>query len=383
VRVVHLITGLDVGGAEGMLVRLVATMSASQVENTVLSLASGGPLAGRIAARGIRVVELGMRPGRFNAAAMVRLFRALRRLRPDVLQTWLYHADLIGLLVGPMARVPVIVWNIRCAELDLRDHPRSLRLLLRALSWTSGWPAAIVSNSEAGRRAHEKLGYRSSKWVIIPNGFDTETYKPSQAAREAFRRELGIAETILLAGLIARVHPMKDHATFLQAAAIAAKKQDMRFVLVGRGVPESVEINDLVGSLGLTERVYLLGERADVSSVMPALDVAVSSSYSEAFPNVVGEAMACAVPAVVTDVGDSARIVGGTGRIVPPKNAAALAEAMVEVLSMEPGERRVLGLAARQRIIEEYSLRTAAEQYQQLYLDLSGRGVSQNAVCAG
>jgi glycosyltransferase involved in cell wall biosynthesis len=220
--------------------------------------------------------------------------------------------------------------------------------------------------------------------VIIPNGFDTDVHKPSQAARDAFRRELGIAGTTLLAGLIARAHPMKDHATFLQAAAVAARTMDMQFVLVGRGVPESVEIKDLLASLGLAGKVRLLGERADVSGVMPALDVAVSSSYSEAFPNVVGEAMACGIPAVVTDVGDSAQIVGGTGRVVPAKNAPALAEAIVEVLSMEPGERQSLGLAARRRIIEEYSLRMAADRYQQLYRDLSGRlGPSQNAPCAG
>jgi glycosyltransferase involved in cell wall biosynthesis len=331
------------------------------------------------------VISLGMRPGRLNAAGLYRAFRLLRTLKPDVLQTWLYHADLAGLLAGTLARVPAIAWNIRCAALDPRDHPATLPLLLRALAWASRRPSAVVSNSAAGLRAHEQLGYRPRRWAIIPNGFDTERYKPCGTARRDFRREIGVGDDVPLVGLVARAHPMKDHATFLAAAAIvAARRPDAQFVAAGRGVPESAAIAGLVTRLGLGGRAHLLDERHDTWRVLAALDVAVSSSYSEAFPNVVGEAMACGTSAVVTDVGDSALIVGAAGRVVPPRDPKALAEAIVELLSMETAARQTLGVAGRARIIEEYSISAIASRYLRLYGELTGRIDRQEHVsCAG
>jgi glycosyltransferase involved in cell wall biosynthesis len=385
IRVVHLITDLEVGGAEMTLVRLLEAVPPAKIEHTVVSLTSGGALRSRISAAGVNCIELGMRPGRFDLAASWRIVRELIRLRPHVLQTWLYHADLAGLIAGSLARVPAVVWNIRCAELDPRDHPKSLPMLLRLLAWTSRRPAAIVSNSVAGRRAHEELGYRSSSWEIIPNGFDTEMYKPWPAAREDFRNELRVPPNTLLAGVVARAHPMKDHRTFFQAAAVTARsRDDVDFVAVGRGIPENSEIKEQVRALGLAGRVHLLGERHDMPRVMAALDVAVSSSYSEAFPNVVAEAMACGTPPVVTDVGDSARIVGNAGHVVPRKDPVALGEAMVKIISMDGHDRQALGVAARNRIVDEYSLKAAADRYQQLYELLSHRiEAPLNTLCAG
>jgi glycosyltransferase involved in cell wall biosynthesis len=385
VRVAHLITGLDIGGAESMLARLVGALSPSMVENTVVSLTAGGPLAESIAAGGVRVYELGMRPGRINVMGMYRASRLLGRIKPDVLQTWLYHADLTGLLAGALARVPAVVWNVRCAVLNPQDHPATLPLLQRALAWASRWPTAVVSNSAAGLRAHEQLGYRPRRWVIIPNGFDTERFKPLFSARPEFGRELGVSDDVPLVGLVARAHPMKDHTTFLEAAAIVARQRpDAQFVAVGRGIRESEAIRSLIDKLLLGSRIHLLPERRDPERVLAALDVAVSSSYSEAFPNVVGEAMACATPLVVTDVGDSARIVGGSGRVVRPRDPSALAHAIIELLEMPPDARRSLGLEGRARIASHYSLSAVASQYQQLYEDLAGRLQNQgHAACAG
>ncbi len=356
-----------------MLARLVESLAGGRIENAVISLGSRGPVADRIAHAGIPVFALGMRPSRPDPRALWRLVRLLRGLRPAIAQTWLYHADFAGLLAGKLAGVPV-VWNIRCAELNPRDHPPSLMTLLRALALASRYPAAVICNSHAGQRAHEQLGYTPRRWAIIPNGFDTDTFRPLPAARGELRRELGMPDNARLVGLLARFHPMKDHAAFLNAAKIiTSAKADVHIVAAGRGVDAAPALKALVDQLGLRDRVHLLPERSDTPRFLAALDVAVSSSYGEAFPNIVGEAMACATPCVVTDVGDSALIVGDAGVVVPPRDPAALAAGILRVLDMEPGAREALGQAARERIVSEFTLDRAAALYEALYLDLAGR----------
>ncbi len=366
-----------------MLARLVGAFAPSEVQSTVLSLANGGALSEAISASGVPVIGLGMRAGRLNVAGVYRACRLIHSLRPDILQTWLYHADLVGLLAGTLAGVPAIVWNIRCAALEPRDHPATLSQLLRLLAWASRWPSAVVSNSAAGMKVHERLGYRPSRWVIIANGFDMERHQPCPVARRDFRREIGVDDRTPLIGLVARAHPMKDHPTFLEAAAIVASRHpEATFVAVGRGVPESVALRDLIAKLGLDKRTRLLPERYDVPRILAALDVLVSSSYSEAFPNIVAEAMACGTLPVVTDVGDSALIVGSAGRVVQPRDPAALAEAIVGILEMDSADRKSLEVAARARILDAYSIGAIARQYEQLYGELV-RQKERSVACAG
>jgi glycosyltransferase involved in cell wall biosynthesis len=383
-RVAHVITDLDTGGAEIMLARLVKTFAGTTIDNAVISLGTRGPIGERIASAGIPVFSLGMRPDRPDPRALWSLIRLLRRIRPAIVQTWLYHADFAGLVAGTLARMPV-VWNLRCAELDPRDHSRSLSTLLRALALASRYPAAVICNSHAGQRAHEQLGYMPRKWAIIPNGFDTDAFSPCPAARGELRRELGLSDDAPLVGLLARFHPMKDQATFLNAArTVSTAKPDVRIVMAGRGVDTAPALNELVDELALHDRVHLLPERHDPSRFLAALDVSVSSSYGEAFPNVLGEAMACGIPCVATDVGDSAHIVGDTGQIVPPRDPAALAAAILRLLDMDNTRRATYGLAARARIVSEFSLERAAGRYQELYRDIAGQSASapDEIVCA-
>jgi glycosyltransferase involved in cell wall biosynthesis len=311
--------------------------------------------------------------------------RLLRQLRPDVLQTWLYHADLAGVVAGGIARVPRIVWNIRCAELDPRDHPRSLPALLRVLAFLSARPAAIICNSEAGRRAHERIGYRARRWEIIPNGFDTGAVHPTAGARAQLRRALGIRDDAKVVGLLARFHPMKDHITFLEAAAIVtAAHPDIHFVAAGRGVPDAPPIARWMDGRNVGATVHLLPEQTDGMQFLAALDVAVSSSYSEAFPNVVAEAMACGIPCVATDVGESTHIVGPTGAIVPPRDPVALAAAINRILDLGLDARQALGAAARERIVSEFSIDRAAVRYDDLYAELTGAQIKASVfICAG
>jgi glycosyltransferase involved in cell wall biosynthesis len=370
IRVVHLITDLDIGGAEIVLARLLRALDPSRVQNTVVSLTSGGALAEAIAATGTRVIELNMRQGRLNVVGLYRAYQTLRSMKPDVVQTWLYHADLAGLVAGTLAGVPRIVWNLRCSELNVRDFSRFFRLMLRLLALSSRFPSAVICNSTAGRRVHEQLGYRPRRWEVIANGVDPDAFRPSAGARARFRQELAISEQIPLVGLVARHHPMKDHETFLRAAAIISRQQLAHFVLVGRGVSESDMLRELVASLDLTGRVHLLPERTDVAEILPALDIAVSSSISEGFPNVLIEAMACGTPCVTTDAGDSGLIVADSARVVPVRNPAALAGAILRLLDMSSKQRRTLGLEDRSRVVANYSSDVLATRYQTLYEDL-------------
>jgi glycosyltransferase involved in cell wall biosynthesis len=372
VRVVHVITGLDVGGAELMLARLLAAIDPMRVENVVISLTDRGALADRFVKLNVPVYALGMRSWRSTIAGLTTLIGLLRRLAPDVVQTWLYHADFFGSIAGKIARAPKIAWNVRCSELNPRDQPRLTSMLLRVLPSLSRWPAVVVCNSEAGLRAHQRLGYRPQSWALIPNGVDTDVFRPSRADRAAVRRELGVADDEPLIGMAARLHPMKNHAGFLQAAAqVAVKRRDARFLVMGRGVAASERLIQIAAELGLGGRVHLLDERSDPAAMFAALDVAVSSSsYGEGFPNVIAEAMACSVPCVATDVGDSAAIMGAAGIIVAPGDPGALAIALVRVLAMEPASRKALGQSGRDRIVSEYSLGHVADRYERLYEQL-------------
>jgi glycosyltransferase involved in cell wall biosynthesis len=376
ISICHLITDLNLGGTETALLRLLTRMDRREFSNTVLALTGPGTLVPRFAEAGVPVITLGSErsigPGGFVAA-----FRAVRRLRPTILQTWLYHADFIGMIVARLARVPALAWNIRCAELERTDHPASLFWFLRMLAAGSSAPRVVVANSRAGIAAHEALGYKPRRWQLIPNGFDVGQM-PSAEAASGVRRALGVGADVPLVGLIARYHVMKDHRTFLAAAAqVAAAVPAVRFVLAGRGIGrENAELMQHVQALGLAERVHLLGEVAAPAEVMAALDVAVSSSYSEAFPNVLGEAMAAGVPIVATDAGDSRHIIGEAGRVVPVRDPGAMAAAIIGWLTLPAEERRRRGAAGRSRILEEFSLDAIVEQYEVLYRQLAAEARS-------
>lgn len=356
-----------------MLARLLSRLDRRRFASVVVSLSGTGPTEARLRAIGIPVVTLNMRRGIPGPALVWQLARAMRRVRPAIVQTWLYHADLLGAVVGRAVGVRTICWNVRCAELNPTDHSRLMSSVRWLLARLSGWPAAVVVNSSAGRRAHESCGYRPDRWELIPNGFDLEAFAPSPERRAVLRSRLGIVDDQLLVGLVARYHPIKDHATFLKAAtAVAAARHDVRFLLAGRGIDErNGELMDVLAQYGLRKRTYLCGEVDDTPALFAALDVAVCSSYSEAFPNVIGEAMASGLPCVTTRVGEAPALVGDTGVVVPPRDPRALADAIGRLLSMNAAARRSLGLAARQRIADEYSLDAVVGRYERLYEELS------------
>ena len=363
ITVLHLITSLGAGGAETMLYKLVAHSDRARFRHLVVSMIADGPLAEEIARCEVPVYTLGMRRGVPNPAAAIRFLLLLRHLRPDVVQTWLYHADLLGTLGALVTRVPV-VWNIRSSfHYGLRSP------ISRACVRLSGVPAAVVVNSEAGRAVHAALGYRPRRWEVIPNGFTLPEAAGGEEARASVRRELGLPHGAPLIGLVARFDPLKDHETFLRAAGLLCReKPDTHFLLAGNGVTSAnPTLCEIIAAEGLGARVHLLGERQDVPRLTAALDIATSSSYAESFPTVVGEAMACGIPCAVTDVGDSAHIVGDTGVVVPPRQPEALAAGWRQLLELSPDERRALGWRARARVEQLFALDRVVRQYEELY----------------
>jgi glycosyltransferase involved in cell wall biosynthesis len=369
-KVLHVITGLGAGGAEAMLCKLVAATRGALAHH-VVSLLDGGPLRGVLAAQGIPVETLGMRRGAPRPAALARLARIVARERPDAIQGWMDHANLLAGLAGALTRVPV-VWGVHHADVDPR-HAKRLTHWTRAVSarLSGTVPAQIVCCATSALRAYAALGYRRDRMVVIPNGFALERWAPSAEARRAVREELAVGDAPLV-GIVARVHPDKDHQSFLAAAALVAREHDdAAFILAGEGTAADGALVAAIARLGLGGRVRLLGPRSDVPRLLAALDVLASSSRSEGFPQILGEAMLCGVPCAATDCGDSREILGATGRIVSPGDPAALAGAIGELLALDPAERAALGEAARRRIVERYDIHAIARRYVELYEDVT------------
>jgi glycosyltransferase involved in cell wall biosynthesis len=375
IKTAHVITGLNVGGAETMLYRLLAHLDRSRFTASVITLLDSGPVADWIRALGLPVRALGLRAGLPDPVALVRLMRWLQRDSPELVHTWLCHADLLGGLaarVGLRGHVP-IVWSIHASRLERPGYRARTIWTARICARLSAWlPTRIVCCSESGRRAHAALGYTAEKMTVIPNGFDVDLFQPDPVARAAVRHELGLPLDAPVVGLVARFEPYKDHPTFVQASAqVAARVPNVHFLLCGDEVDERNRVlAEELHAAGVGQRCRLLGRRDDMPRVNAALDVACSTSWTEAFPTVVGEAMACAVPCVVTDVGDSASMVGDTGSVVPTRDPGALAEACARLLALPGSERAVLGAAARERIVAHYPITAAVRRYESLYEEL-------------
>jgi glycosyltransferase involved in cell wall biosynthesis len=371
VRIAHIITGLNTGGAETMLYKLLGRMDRARFDPLVISLVDNGSLAVRIAELDIPVCSCGMQPGLPSIRSVFKLTRLLRGFKPHLLQGWMYHGNLAAQTAAVTLAVKTpVVWNIRGSHHILSQE----KFMTAATIWIgarlSPLPSRIIANSVVSAELHQKrLGFSKSQWAIIPNGFELEKFTPSENARSNVRSELGLPQNTLLIGLIGRYHPVKDHASFLRAAAIFRKAiPGAHFLMAGTGVDDSnAALREQRTALGLLECTHLLGERSDTSRITAALDIASSSSSSEAFPNVIGEAMSCGVPCVVTDVGDSAWLVGDTGLAVRSRDSDALYGAWMELCAGGASRRRALGASARERIATHFSMAAVAAQYEQLY----------------
>lgn len=380
IRITHLITGLNTGGAEMMLYKVLTQMNRDAFRAEVISLIEIGALGEKIARLGIRVRSLHMRPGIPDLRALWRLVRMLKEEPPDVIQTWMYHANLMGGFAAKMAGDIPLVWGIHHSNFDPQKSKRRTVWTMKAAALLSSRiPRGIICCGEAPRRVHIQAGYDAKKITVIPNGFDLVNFRPDPTARISVRRELGIPIEAPIIGLVARFHPKKDHQTFVEATGLLHQtRPDAHFVLCGDGISsENQELTAWIEQAGIRNRTKLLGVRNDMPRLMAAFDIVTSSSsYGEGFPIVLGEAMACGVPCVATDVGDSALILGATGRVVPAQKPISLASAWSEMLGIGLEQRSGLGQAARRRIEQYFSLPMIVRRYENLYKEVVGETAS-------
>ncbi|MCA1788539.1 MAG: glycosyltransferase [Thioalkalivibrio sp.] len=372
----HVITGLEEGGAEAVLYRLCG--GSPDLSHEVVSLMSEGKYGHRLRSIGVGVHTLGQSRGRFTPAALTQLASIVRRLSPDVIQTWMYHADLVGGVVGRFAAGRPVCWNVRNSGTALEPSSSSTRRVARMCASLSRWiPTRIVSCAHEAAAAHAAIGYDASKFVVIPNGVDAAAFRPDPETGRTWRSRHGVESTMPLIGMVARFDPQKDHRNLFEALRLVrASERPFRCALVGAGMTATnPSLASLVKSADVENRVLLLGPTDDVPGFMNAIDVHVLSSLGEAFPNVVAEAMASGTPNVVTDVGDAARIVGDTGWVAPRSDPAAFAQAVGRALdALEDGSSWPARQAsARARAEREYSLERMVLRYRELWAEVVRR----------
>lgn len=369
-RILHIIIDLTPGGAELMLKRLIASHREDlKYRHIVLSLRSLGSVGPELQAMGVEVQVLGLDGPVRLVTAMPRLVRRIRRIDPDIVQNWMYHADFLGGLAARAAGKRHVLWNVRIAEIGPEmGVSRATSLIRRACAAVSRHvPERIVYVAHSARRVHERLGYDPSKSVVIPNGYEL----PRKPAHGRLRGELGLDPDIPLIGSAGRFNAQKDHRGFITAAGEVARTSNAHFVMMGRGLTwDNEELTTWVNGTGFAHRFHLLGQRDDIADCLPDLDIFCLHSIGEGFPNVVAEAMSVALPCVVTDVGDAALLVDDTGFVVPPSDPPALAAALSRMIAIDAEERRRLGARARRRIEENFSMEAIRARYEQLYQGL-------------
>lgn len=373
-RVLYVITGLSTGGAEKQLARLLSHLHGYGIEVSVVSLSARGAVSDEIEELGIPVWHLGLaQPWQLPWAA-VRMMCITRHVRPHVIHGWMYHGNLAALFMArSMARGIPVVWGVRQSLYDLQREKAMTRALIRISARLSARAAAIVYNAQLSRRQHEDFGYATLSAKVIGNCFDCNQWLPDDQARDSVRQELGLPSHAPLIGLIARYHPIKGHEVFFDAASrLLDIGMEAHFLLAGRGVtPDTPPFTGFLQKYpDLENYIHLLGERHDIPRLTAALDVASSTSWGEGFSNTIGEALLCAVPVVVTEVGEAREIVGDAGQIVQPGDAKAMAKAWNDLLALDFKARRQIGMIGRNRICNKHGAKAVAQRYLELYRGL-------------
>ena len=369
-KVAHVITGLGDGGAEAVLYRLCIHDKGNH--HIVISLIDEGKYGSMLREVGVEVHCLNMRRGRPSIGALWKLSRLLRSRKPDVVQTWMYHADLLGGVAARMSGSSPVVWGIHHTTLVPGQSARNTIFVARLCALLSRLiPARIICCADESARVHSALGYDSSRMIVVPNGYDLGIFRPEEKARAALRSEWSVDDDTPLIGTVGRFDPQKDHRNLLRACELLrARGLRFRLVLVGRDV---IDANEVLKEWLVIHRLWgsvcLLGQRTDIPAVMSALDLHVLPSLSEAFPNVVAEAMACGTPCVVTDVGDASAIVGDTGWTVPPGDPQALANVIADVLRLRNDVEKWAARRcdARSRAVANFGIEAMIARYKAVW----------------
>jgi glycosyltransferase involved in cell wall biosynthesis len=372
IRIFFLVRSLDAGGAERQLIELVRALDKSRFAVTLATFYSGGALRRELdSLQGVRVLSLNKR-GRWDVVPFIwRLWREVKRSKPHIMYSTMGIANELSLLVGRAVGAK-IAWSLRTSNVDFSRYSRLSLWSFRVASWLSRFPDLIIANSHAGKEYYIAHAYSGKRMVVVPNGVDTAVFHPDPEAGRLVRWEWSIAEEELLVGLVGRLDPAKGYPNFLRAVALlAGQGYSARFVCVGGGPPQYFsELRSLAGELQLDDKLIWAGARLDMPAVYNAFDVVCSSSEREGMPNAIAEAMSCGVPCVVTDVGDSARLVGRPDLVVPPNRPEMLAEALSSLLKLPHVERAAIGKQARDRIVQKYNVARLARSTETALLRL-------------
>jgi glycosyltransferase involved in cell wall biosynthesis len=373
VLVLHVISNLNIGGAELLLKRLASDplFCAQGIEHQVVSLRDEGVLGPALKAQGVTVRALNAGHVALMPLAFFRLYRQIRRTKPDVVQTWMVHSDLLGGLAARLAGLRSVVWGVRTTDYSVESRStRWVRWICARLSEVV--PVRIVCAAQASLLNSQAAGYAADKLMVIPNGFDVAQLSESIGSGQAIRQSLALEPGICVVGCLGRYNPAKDHANFASAAGLLAQRfPKVRFLMVGRGLDAgNPELMQCIDATGYRERFVLLGERADPAACLDAMNVFVLSSCTEGFPNALGEAMVMGLPCVSTDVGDAAFLMGSRHWLVPARDSKALANQLTELLTLPEEERKRLGAQARQRVVELFSMTATSQQFMNLYISL-------------
>lgn len=385
-RIAHIITGLEIGGAEIALERLVLQLCSSGFDNAVWSLKDEGVVGRRLRDAGVAVHPVKL-SGPHSIAAFARLARGLRSYRPQVVHGWMYHGNLAALAVSPALPGRVaLCWNVRCSTVGLHTETATIRWLARVGGKLAHRVDCIVNNSHESVRGHVELGYPADRTVVIPNGFDVGAFGRRDAARAQLREQLpeAIHPQARLVAVVGRAHAIKGHEVFLNALARArAEGAHLHAVMIGSGLSRTnPSLRAWIEQAGVRDHVSLLGSVMNVQALLPAFDIFVSSSLAEGFPNAVGEAMSCGIACIATAVGDTPWLMGDTGVLVQPGDVAELARAMCRLARMDEASLMSLGSLGQKRVIANFSLERVTQEYADLYNRLA-RHDSKSCAVAG
>ncbi|HAS6416304.1 glycosyltransferase family 4 protein [Vibrio vulnificus] len=372
-RIIHIITGLGDGGAEAVLYRLC--YFDKRYNHIVVSLMDKGKYGPLIEDIGIQVYCLDMPSGNIRITALIKLYKLIRKLKPDVVQTWMYHADLIGGLIARLAGVKNIVWGVHHTTLVKGESKRPTILIAKLNAFVSSFvPRRVIYCAEKSRQVQESIGFNRKIGQVVSNGYNINDFIPNPDMGMIFRQEVGLADEIFLVGHVGRYHPFKDYPTLVSAIGFLSKEEcNVKVAMVGSELTsDNTHLYQLIEDNTCIEHITLLGKRNDITAVMNGFNLFVLSSVSEAFPNVLNEAMACGIPCITTDVGDAAVIVGNTGWVVPPKDPQALAKAMLAAMEEQqnnPQAWQDRKKACRERIVNNFSIEKMVEGYHKVWFN--------------
>ncbi|WP_038150375.1 glycosyltransferase family 4 protein [Thiomicrorhabdus chilensis] len=376
-NICHVLSGLKVGGAEMMLLNLIKN-SSSNLSHCVLVLSPEGDMLSRFEAIGVSVIVVDFKKRPIHS--FIQLVKIFSEVKPDIVQTWLYHADLLGGLAAKLAGIKHIIWGIRTTELKKGSYiTASIRKLCAWLSYTV--PSKIVVVAAKSKRKHIELGYDASKMLVIPNGFNVEAFNASSTDDNELKQAFGISENDLVIGCVGRLSQVKGQDVFIQAAGLVLEGfPEIKFLMVGRGLESNNEsVVSMIRQYANDDNFILLGERSDVPVCLSAMNIFCLPSRSEGFPNALGEAMLAGVPCVSTDAGDASVLGGADVPIAEVDNPVDLANQLIYMIEKTPQERYEIGQRLRQRIIDEYSIEKMVSRYNELYSELQNQDLKGQA----